>query len=200
MNESTSPLSQASLPEFFRNGIQRALTETEQAIAPHTEYYLVHMLTRFASSAGEGTRLDEPLAFKLKRGLESDGEQAWLAVRELGEVSLLLAGVFSDCLNRKLVDIEYCVGMGAGAYQRLVSLSARGHSPESTQMAFQEIAMRFKDVVEVLWAFQDRTMTHRVTDVLRLYETWLRTGNPRMRMALIRSGVLPSADASLVVH
>ena len=200
MIESRSPLSQASLPEFFRHGIQQALTETDQAIAPHTEYYLVQLLTRFARSTTEGTRLDEPLAFKLKRGLELDGEQAWLAVRELGEVSLLLAGVFSDFLNRKLVDIEYCVGMGAGAYQRLVSLSSRSQSPESTRMAFAEIATRFKDVVEVLWAFQDSTMNHREADLLRLYETWMRTGNPRMQKALIRSGILPSPDASLVFH
>jgi hypothetical protein len=200
MSEPGHPLSQATLPEFFRNRIQVALTETHKELDPHTEYYLVHMLTRFARTSPKGSRLDEPLAFKLKRGLELNGEQAWFAVRELGEVSLLLAGVFSEFLNRRLVDVEYCMGMGVGAYQRLASLSSKGHSPRSTLMAFEEIADRFTEVVEVLWAFQDATSTHRQKDILRLYESWVRTGNPRMKKSLIRSGVLPSEDASLVVH
>jgi hypothetical protein len=195
-------LSNASLPEFFRTSLQKAMFETQKEFEAHTEYYLVHMLTRFANSKLEnGTPcLDEPLAFKLKRGLELNGKKAWLAIRDLGEASLFLSSIFSQFLNRKLVDIEYCMGMGTHAYGRLATLSKQEKVPASTRVAYEEISGRFPEVVEVLWALQDEHLLQKETDLLRLYESWIRTRNPRMKRSLIRAGLLPSEEASLVFH
>ena len=202
MSEQNSSFSKESLPEFFRGRIQAALCETDKEVEPHTEYYLVQVLVRFADiNQNEGNSgLQEPLAFKLKRGLELRGERAWLALRELGEVSLLLSGVFSEFLNRRLVDVEYCMGMGTGAYQRLASMSSRNSAQGKNRIAFEELSERFSEIVEVLWAFQESTRTRSERDLLRLYETWLRTRNPRMQRELIRSGLLPTRGASLTVH
>ena len=202
MSKQNSSFSKESLPEFFRGRIQAALCETDKAVEPHTEYYLVQVLVRFADmSQNQGhPGLQEPLAFKLKRGLELQGERAWLALRELGEVSLLLSGVFSEFLNRRLVDVEYCMGMGTGAYQRLASMSARTSTRRQNLIAFEELSERFAEIVEVLWAFQEGTRNRTERDLLRLYETWLRTRNPQMQRELIRSGLLPAREASLTVH
>ena len=202
MRDQRPSLSSESLPEFFRERIKAALFETDKAVEPHTEYYLVQVLVRFAhlEAGKKNPSLQEPLAFKLKRGLELQGTRAWLAMRELGEASLLLSGVFSELLNRKLVDVEYCMGMGSGAYQRLAALSAKQAQHGTNRIAFEELAERFSDVVEVLWAFQESTRHRTERDLLRLYESWIRTKNPKMQRELIRNGLLPSSGANLTMH
>ena len=121
-------------------------------------------------------------------------------MQDLGESALLLASFFSGFLSRKLVDVEYCMGMGAGAYQRLAYSSrirVRGASPRE---AFEELGSRFQDVVRILWAVKAFQSWTSQQDILRLYEIWVRTGNPEVGQRLAHFGITPHRDASLTEH
>ena len=198
----TSIQQDVHLTDFFRKGLQTAQSEVDIQLAADTEFYLVSLLERLVPShtRNQTSDLREPLAFKLRRSLNAEGPSARLAMQDLGESALLLASLFSGFLSRKLVDVEYCMGMGAGAYQRLAYSSRiriRGGSPRE---AFEELAARFHEVVRILWAVRDLRSFTTQQDILRLYEVWVRTGNPEVAKRLAHLGITPQSDASLTHH
>jgi hypothetical protein len=57
---------------------------------------------------------------------------------------------------------------------------------------FAELAEKFQDFVDVLSEVRDAARGSDDADVLRLYETWLRTGSPRAARLLRRLGIEPN--------
>ena len=57
---------------------------------------------------------------------------------------------------------------------------------------FAELADEFVAFVGVLSEVSERTPCTSNTDLLRLYETWLRTGSPRSGQLLVQRGVVPN--------
>mgnify|MGYP002137355912 CR=1 FL=1 len=48
-------------------------------------------------------------------------------MRAMGDFSLYIAGFFSDSLKRKLVDVDYYIGMGGAAYENAARLEDKKH-------------------------------------------------------------------------
>ena len=60
-------------------------------------------------------------------------------MQRLGDVALFLSGVFAESFSRRLVDVDYCIGMGASAYNYLSN-----HNNHARNAAvFRELAMKF---------------------------------------------------------
>ena len=115
------------------------------------------------------------------------------ALQRIGDVSLFIAGFFADSLARHIVDIDYYIHMGGGAYDTL-SQQVRG-TPKGRAFGpvFSELAFKFKDFVDVLNDVRAEASSNDDQDVLRLYEIWLRTGSKRVEKLLRDLGVEPNA-------
>jgi hypothetical protein len=97
--------------------------------------------------SGEFTRgriSDEPLGIKLAEA-GSDPGQRVKTLKEVGDTSLYVAGFFAESLGRKLVDVDYYVGLGSSAYHELASRLGG-----SITDVYRDLAERFPAFVEVL--------------------------------------------------
>jgi hypothetical protein len=100
-----------------------------------------------------------------------------------------MSGFFSDSFRRRLVDVDYYVSMGEYAYG---SLGRR--EEDAFSEVFTELARKFVGFTDVLADISERTALGSHTDVLRLYEKWLRTGSERDGQRLIERGILPNSS------
>lgn len=190
-------LAVTNLREFFHESMQTALRKQHVDIDDHTEHYVVNVLTMFArseelyESTPEGVRL-KPLAHMLAEAAEARTPQLRDdALRRLGDVSLFMAGFFAQSFARKLVDIDYHIAMGGGAYGTLAENLRGSMRGQAFAAVFLELAQKFQRVVDVLNDVADMAYTHSDKDILRLYEVWLKTGSPRAYSILRKLGVAP---------
>lgn len=174
--------------EYFKELVDAALTHQRVKTADLTAYYLVNLLCQFVrlDSASDA---EVPLALRLARALQSAGVEQRTRLRSLGDFSLFVAGFFSDSLNRRTVDVDYYVSMGEYAYG---SLSRR--EEDSFSEVFTDLANRFVGYADVLSEVSERSALRSSTDVLRLYEKWLRTGSTRDGQKLVERGIIPNAS------
>jgi hypothetical protein len=156
-----------------------------------TSFYIVNLLTTFVHRDNGlcGRADEEPLALQLARAMTSEGSVRREALRSVGDLSLFVAGFFSDSLNRKLVDIDYYVMLGGRAYESLSRLEREALAP-----AFAELAGSFLSFVDVLNDVSEQCTVTTNADVLRLYEKWLRTGSRRHGQRLVERGIVPNAS------
>jgi hypothetical protein len=187
------PLLRGQTPaEYFKDQVESALARQHLRTNELTEYYLVDLLCRFVRPDRRIPFYDdtgEPLALRLRRALESGGMEQRARLRNLGDFSLFTSGFFSDSLNRRAVDVDYYVSMGEYAYG---SLSRR--DTDAFGEVFTELARKFVAYMDVLADISERTGATGGTDVLRLYERWLRTGSTRDGQRLVGRGVVPNAS------
>jgi hypothetical protein len=176
--------------EYFRDLVEAAMDHQHVDADELTAGYVVHMLSTFARvDAGEGALSDEPLAVRLGQALESGGSRQRALLRQVGDASLFISGFFPDRLRRSLVDVDYYATLGGYAYG---SLGQR--DDEALAPVFAELAEQFLTFVDVLSEVSERTALTSSTDVLRLYERWLRTGSRHCGQRLIEQGVVPVAN------
>ena len=143
----------------------------------------------------QGLDADQPLAIRLAKALQAGGTEGRSRLRSLGDFSLFVTGFFSDSLNRRTVDVDYYVSMGEYAYGSL------GRSDADTfAEVFSELATRFVGFSDVLAEVSERSTLRSSTDVLRLYEKWLRTGSSRDRDRLIERGIVPNSSLKMRIQ
>jgi hypothetical protein len=173
----------ASPVEFFKEQVEGAMQRQHLHASDWTVYYLVNLLASFVSSSRlQQIPVHEPLGVRLARALATDGGPPREDLRQIADRALFLAGFFGDSLERRLVDLDYYIGLGGYAYSRLAS------HDDAFADVFGELAEKFVPVVDVLSDISDRSRsTNR--DVLRLYERWLRTGSARDRALLSEKGL-----------
>ncbi len=195
-----------TLMEYFHDSVDGALSNQNIEAEPDTVYYLVNLLSFFSRSENfyehtpEGRQI-KPLALMYADALNEPSADARCKVlRRLGDISLFISGVFSDSLNRKVVDLDYYAAMGEGAYG---SLSGHTHGTlleEAFCEVFAELAGKFRDFVDVLSEVSERGDFSNNTDIRRLYETWSRTGSKRAQRLLVDAGVYPIGIAPGQIH
>ena len=187
------PLLRGQTPaEYFRDLVESALSRQHLRTSNLTEYYLVDLLCRFMRPDQRipfNENSGEALALRLHRALESGGMEQRARLRNLGDFSLFTSGFFPDSLNRRAVDVDYYVSMGEYAYG---SLGRR--DTDAFGEVFTELARKFVAYMDVLADVSQRTGAAGGTDVLRLYERWLRTGSTRDGQRLVDRGVVPNAS------
>lgn len=183
-------LREQTAAEYFKDLVESALARQHVQAADLTEYYLVNLLCQYIRiDAASGVDDGEPLAVRLARALQSGGSEQRARLKSLGDFSLFMSGFFSDSFRRRLIDIDYYVSMGEYAYG---SLARRDEDAFSE--VFTELANKFVGFTDVLADISERTALASHTDVLRLYEKWLRTGSERDGQRLIERGILPNTS------
>jgi hypothetical protein len=169
--------------EYFKGLVEGALANQHVNAGELTAFYVVRLLTGFVQRSAESDL--EPLALKLVAALESVGPQQRAALKQIGDVSLFVSGFFSDSFRRRLVDVDYYVSIGGYAYNALRRCETDTFSP-----VFAELADKFVTFVDVLTEVSERTSCTSNTDLLRLYERWLKTGSTRSGQFLVERGVV----------
>jgi len=175
-----------SAVEYFRELVEGAMAHQHVNAGELTAYYVVHLLASFVQRTDNG----EPLGLELAQALESGGLQQRLTLRHIGDRSLFLTGFFSDSLKRRLVDVDYYVSIGGYAYTTLTKLET-----DHLSGVYAELAEKFASFVDVLTEVSERTSCTSNTDLLRLYEKWLKTGSRRSAQLLAERGVVPVPTA-----
>lgn len=182
--------------DFFRELVTEALGKQNIKTFPETEVYLVNLLNQFMVTErlytrdADGHARSEPLALMFKEAIEMpQAEQQKTLLRNVGDVSLYVAGFFQDSLNRKLVDVDYYIDMGGNAYKQV----AQRVEENIMKALYLELAGKFSRFVEVLAEISDRTTLKSEKDLLRMYELWVRTRSDRAARALQNAGIIPNA-------
>ncbi len=196
-----------TVEEYFQDSVDTALNNQGIEADSQTVYYVVNLLTMFTRADALYERTQDgltlkPLALMYADALESSSEKERnLNLRRLGDVALFISGLFSQSLSRKVVDVDYYVSMGGGAYGYLSSVmrgSSRGHALVDV---FDELSTKFQEFVDVLSEVSDNTHLGSDTDILRAYEVWVRTGSKRVARQLRQMGLhLDSTSVSRRKH
>ncbi|MCC6302509.1 MAG: hypothetical protein IT489_06890 [Gammaproteobacteria bacterium] len=171
------------LREYFQHTIDDALGTRGVDAAVETVYYIVDLLTAYQRSdrlyeqTAGGFEL-KPLALMYAEALElPHPQQRNQMVQRLGDVALFIAGIFSDSLRRKPVDVHYYIAMGSNAYGYL-SDAVRGTPRGAAFCAvFTELSRKFPEFVAALACIRAGAGPGGDADILRLYDLWLRTGD-----------------------
>src|ERR1700682_4285403 len=174
-----------SAVEYFKELVDDALARQRIAAGELTSFYVVHLLESFLRRPADQ---NEPLVFQLAQALEAGGTQQRASLRQIGDLSLFVAGFFSDSFRRKLIDIDYYVSIGGTAYGTLSR-----YETDTFSSVFAELADKFVGFVDVVSDVSERTSCASNVDLMRLYERWLKTGSSHSGQLLIERGVVPNA-------
>ena len=175
--------------EYFKELVESSLSRQHVRAGDLTELYLVNLLCQYVRVDASPNHVDDdqPLGLRLMRALESGGFEQRVRLRGVGDWSLFMSGFFSDRFARRSVDIDYYRGLGERAY---ASLSQS--EDEAFAEVFGELSRKFVGFMDVLADISDRTGLASATEVMRLYEKWLRTGSERDGQRLVERGILPN--------
>jgi hypothetical protein len=178
----------ASVDAFFHEVLHDALDAVHLDATEPAGWYLVSLLGDFTRA-----RLpDEPLAMKLAQSATAEPGARVKTLKEVGDTSLYVAGFFAESLSRKLVDADYYIGLGRGAYAELA-----GRLGGSITEVYRELAENFPGFVEVL-AEVRRRVDFAGDDVVKLYEQWVRTRDAWIEKKLRALGVMVDPGVKII--
>jgi hypothetical protein len=175
---------------YFKSLVEEAIAHQHVAAAELTSFYVVQLLAGFLQRSPNGAEAGgEPLALQLAEALDKGGIQQRVGLKQIGDLSLFIAGYFSDSLRRKLVDVDYYAAIGGYAYNALSRDESDTFAP-----VFAELSEKFVAFVDVINEVSERTSLTSNADLLRLYEKWLKTRSRRSGQLLAERGVVPNAS------
>jgi len=186
-----------SLQEFFRESVGAAMAANQLAAERETAHYVVNLLTLFARSEAFHDPADNdvarrPLALMLVDALDAPTiDERLHGLQRLGDVSLFIAGFFADDLQDSVVDLDYYISMGGGAYSNLSAQSRGTFKGRALGSVFAELGMKFNRFVDVLNDVRSQASLNPTTDVKRLYDVWQKTGSNRSVRLLQEQGIYP---------
>jgi hypothetical protein len=197
-----SLITDKSVQEYFQDSISDALVNQRVEAAQDTVYYVVNLLATFMRSEELFERTPDGVILKPLADFYAEAVQGpttadqHRALRRLGDVALFISGVFSHSLNRKLVDVDYYVAMGGGAYGHLSGALKGNAGAKTLTEIFEELSAKFVDFVDVLGEVSERAHFNNSADIMRVYELWVRTGSRRAARTLRSVGIEP-AEANI---
>lgn len=196
-----------SVRAYFHEALDNASRNQAVDLRDSIAAYLVNLLESYSRTTALLAVSDEgkhhkPLAMIYADAQDARSpEQRHHALRELGDLALFIAGIFTDSLNRKLVDVDYYIGMGEAAYSSLHDSLRQYGDRFSRCELFEELGREFATLVDVLTEISEMSGLKSNSDLLRTYEIWQRTGSERAQRQLIRSGIHPlRRDAPVALH
>ncbi|MFO0658224.1 MAG: hypothetical protein U0165_00095 [Polyangiaceae bacterium] len=177
---------------LFAENVETALQSRGVQAAASTKEYLVRLLTDLALRP-DGISLDQPITVQLNEALSAPTAERLEKLRCVGDGSLYVTSFFHEHLNRRGVDAGYVAKVGATAYGTAAAMLEPADSTRSTSL-FTELAQRFDRFVEVLREVADALLVssaRSASDIVKVYERWLRTGSSSLAMGLGARGMLP---------
>ena len=192
--------------EHFSAALESAARNQDVALRDITSTYLVNLLTEYCEASAlaavtDANRQIKPLATLYGEALEAQtSAHRRLTLRRLGDLALFISGIFSDSLNRKLVDVDYYIGMGEAAYCCVYDSLQADTRAKTLGTVFGELSSKFPQLVDVLTEISEISGLKSRNDLLRSYELWQKTGSERARKQLRRAGIVPFVSRTHTAH
>ena len=186
---------------FFQLEIARLSNELGNPAPADTQVYLAGVLCRFTNTNAlfqttDNGRDEEPLAFMLKRAMESDDDERVRVMKHLGDVALYKSGFFADRIERQGLDLEYYINMGGMAYQNVSVLSSQRNTGGLFKSLYADLSTHFADLVRVITEFFLRSQLTSPAGIMKLYKRWERTGSDQAARLLTNAGVILPASGT----
>ena len=129
---------------FFKDRVDEVFVHRDVQSTEDSAFYLVQLLTRFVCPEGRladvGPRPVHPLgAMLLSAAQEHEPYRRFVLLRDIGDMSLLLAGFFAESLRRRQVQADYYAHLGGAAY----GSAAETCRPAANAPVFSELAHKF---------------------------------------------------------
>lgn len=202
MHRAENPLlTPSDLRGYFHQAVTSAARNQNLGASHHALDYVADLLTDYTRAdrlfdyGTDGVSIPPLATLYLNAAEAPTRHERHALLRRLGDLALFLSGLFSGFLQRRLVDVDYCVNMGQGAYGVLGTASGEGAREPALSEAFTQLADQFRDFVEVVAEVGEDIHGGQSRDLLGLYEEWLRTGSPQLARRLRRAGITPVAHA-----
>jgi len=182
--------------DFFRDQVTNAAQSLHLHLNDDIEFYLVNLLCEFINPAQlnideDMTVLDTPLAFMLKKAIESTPDIQIKVYKRLGDTSLYFAGYFQDYFARKTFDVSYYINMGAAAYNQTSTLMRTHKNDSHFSKVYLSMAQDFRSLVNLVAEVSESTPLARKRDLLTTYNRWQHTQSGTLRKILEEEGINP---------
>jgi hypothetical protein len=178
-----------NLFDFFHEHVDAAASASTSEVSDDGVYYLSNLLVergRVPDQTHPETLVELAIQARDQGGLRA--VSTW---RQLGDQALYVSGFFRSSLSRRTISVDYYLSMGAIAYGQLSGLLRAPGGLGGLEAIYAELADSFEACSEVLQDVRDAVRAHSHEDILRLYEEWVTTGNPRAAERLRELGVVP---------
>lgn len=196
MGDSVKPISQnlcLSPENYFLELVTEAFEDRKIKTFPAAQKYLSQVLEFYVSSNNlfdevnsSGKKTEGTLAESLLKAMNSEPALKFELLRKMADRSLYISGYFRNSLQRKLVDIDYYADMGGTAYAALADTVRL----ETTAQIYREYSRRFLEFADALSYISAKTQTQNEDNLLRLYETYAKTGSEYARDQLLEKGLI----------
>jgi len=185
---------QTSLAGFFDALLRDALVAERLTLPDPATSYLVQLVTEFAArdalyAHGEKDERGTPaLATLYTRAIEAPPYERFNAYRQLGDVALVVAGLFGPHVERrKSVDLRYYADMGSAAYHHAASLARDGFG-----VVLGHLSSCFNRVIEVLTRLAEKTTLPVRRDVGAMFDRWaMNPESEELTKRLLTMGLVP---------
>ena len=183
-----------SILDFFYTYVKKSIKNQNIEITEISEYYLVNLLADFALTQ-KAFKLtgndDRPLALIYHQAQLETANNKIKLLKELGDFSLFTTGFFSDSLNRKVIDADYYISLGKGAYENLSTIFKKFHKSDFT-LLYYELAEKFVSITDIIAEISSDSLSKWDDGILRIYERWLKTRSKRDERLLHKKGIIPN--------
>ena len=194
--DETKVLQETPVAAFF-DFVRSALGSRRIEASPDTEFYLVNLLSGFVRAEPE--TFGRALGPELIAATRLDPVKKSVRLKQLGDTTLFLAGIFLDYIESRPAATEYYFSIGKTAYGRLADVTRTAGGPHGSRAnTFNELSDRFVDFVHVLAAISDTELFGSSERFMSIYERWLGSGNPRDASRLAAAGIIASSGGQLV--
>ncbi|HSR62834.1 MAG TPA: hypothetical protein VLN56_05460 [Gammaproteobacteria bacterium] len=201
-NIDTQLITGMDVSDYFRDSVTTAATNQNLEINTETILYVVNMLTSFVRAENLYEKTDDGYMIRALALIYADSVEAVTTaernriLQRLGDIALFISGLFSYSLNRSLVDVDYYAAIGGNAYANLADATRRGFQGRTVSMVFSELSDKFLSLVDVLAEVNENCSQKSDSDIMRLYELWLKTGSERAAKQLQKFGIQPVSISS----
>ncbi|MFK8079454.1 MAG: hypothetical protein AB8B97_04150 [Granulosicoccus sp.] len=183
-----------SLQGFFKERIENAVEKHSINGNEDTLWYLTQLLCNYSRTDAfldnNGNRAAlTPLAEYYRQAIESGSayERRQLLQR-MGDVAMVVSGLFSGALNRKAVGVDYYMSMGEAAYATLADESPQSSRERSLQGIFEALANDFSDYVVAI--SEVPVKPDEPKDLMTLIDDWHANKHPAVARELRTQGVV----------
>jgi hypothetical protein len=179
---------ETDLLEFFRQQVETVAGSRKAPVSKETVYYISGLLADQGHTE-ESNAPDTLVELQVAATSEPSPAQAVTLWRKLGDRALLLSGFFHEHLDYRRISRNYYEQMGSIAYARLCGML--GGPASGFGQIFEELSRGFQQCAELICEVKHEVKPCNDTDVIRLYEEFLKTGSPRVAERLKKLGVMP---------
>ena len=109
--------------------------------------YVVFLLMRFLGKPQIASRI---VALDYLHGMRASGSSQYEALRDVGDICLLHAGLYPERSRRRRVSRDYYVEMGCGAYLQLADAVSHGLAA-----LFGRLSQEFLDIMNILQSMRE---------------------------------------------